>query len=155
RSQSRPMATPRRKFLKTTAAGIGTLAFGALGVAQVAPKSAARRPVDGVGLPPNWRAMRKLDAHNHVFSLVHRQGVDWGEVERLVEAAELLGIERLFCSRPVVAGVLADIGTVRDSNDAVLAAMKRYPERIAGYCFVQPGNGADALEEIERCLDAG
>jgi predicted TIM-barrel fold metal-dependent hydrolase len=50
---------------------------------------------------------------------------------------------------------MADIGVVRESNDAVLAAMKRYPAKIAGYCFVQPGNGQAALDEIERCLEAG
>lgn len=99
--------------------------------------------------------MRKYDAHNHVFSLVHRPGADWSEVESLIEAAGILGIQKLCCSRPVVAGVLADIATVRDSNDAILAAMKRYPGVIEGYCFVQPGNGADALAEIDRCLEAG
>jgi uncharacterized protein len=50
---------------------------------------------------------------------------------------------------------MADIDVVRESNNAVLAAMKRHPERIAGYCFVQPGNGRAALDEMERCLAAG
>jgi predicted TIM-barrel fold metal-dependent hydrolase len=50
---------------------------------------------------------------------------------------------------------MADIETVRDSNNAILAAMQRYPHRIAGQCFVQPGNGAAALQEMDRCLDAG
>jgi hypothetical protein len=55
----------------------------------------------------------------------------------------------------VTGGALADIDVVRESNDAVLAAMKRHPSRLGGYCFVQPGNGAAALDEIERCVDAG
>jgi hypothetical protein len=76
-------------------------------------------------------------------------------VESLIEAAEMLGIDKLCCSRPVTGGAMADIEVVRESNDAVLAAMKRYPGRIAGYCFVQPGNGAAALTEIDRCVDAG
>lgn len=33
------------------------------------------------------------------------------------------------------------IETIREANDAVLAAMKRYPGRIGRYCFVQPGKG--------------
>ncbi len=114
---------------------------------------AARAPAGG--LPAGWRTMRKLDAHNHVFGLGPRPNSDWGEVERLVAAAELLGIEKLYCSRPVTAGVMADIDVVRESNDAVLAAMRRYPARIGGYCFVQPGNGPAALAEVDRCLDAG
>ena len=47
------------------------------------------------------------------------------------------------------------IETIREANDAVLAAMKRYPGRSGRYCSVQPGNGAAALDEIERYLEAG
>jgi predicted TIM-barrel fold metal-dependent hydrolase len=44
---------------------------------------------------------------------------------------------------------------VREANDSVLAAMKRYPQRIAGFCFLQPGNGQAALDELKRCVDNG
>ena len=47
------------------------------------------------------------------------------------------------------------IETIREANDAVLAAMKRYPGRSGRYCFVQPGKGAAGLDEIERYLEAG
>src|SRR5690349_22665151 len=50
---------------------------------------------------------------------------------------------------------MANIDVVRDANDSVRAAMARHPNRIVGYCFVQPGNGPEALTEIDRCLDAG
>ncbi len=127
-------------------------------LASAARVGAAEQPPPanaGAGLPRNWRQLRKIDAHNHVFGAVHRPNADWSEVEATVEAAEVLGIEKLCCSRPITAGARVDIGTVREANDSVLAAMARYPKRIAGYCFVQPGNGAAALDEIERCLDAG
>jgi hypothetical protein len=139
----------RREFIATAGGALGAVGVAALGRAQAAPDRA------DVGLPKNWRALRKFDAHNHVFGLGPRPNTNWQEVEDLVEAAELLGIEKLFCSRPVTGGVMANIEVVRESNNAVLAAMKRYPEKIGGYCFVQPGNGAAALDEIERCLDAG
>jgi len=99
--------------------------------------------------------MRKFDAHNHVFLFGRRSNSDWTDVDNLIEAANVLGIEKLFCSRPIVAGVMANIDVVRDANDSVIAAMKRHPKQIFGYCFVQPGTGAAALEEIDRCLDAG
>lgn len=137
----------RRDFLKAAAAGAALAQLRASG----ATASAATSP----GLPPDWRKQRKLDAHHHVFSAVNRPNADWSEVDNLIEAADLLGIEKLFCSKPVTAGAMANIDTVRDANDAVLAAMKRHPGRIVGYCFVQPGNGVAALEEIDRCLDAG
>ena len=139
--------------------------MGALGLAG-ATRSLAAAAADpsrpraperaGSGLPRDWRAMRKFDAHNHVFLFPGRRSKsDWTDPDNLVDAADVLGIEKLFCSRPVTGGVMANIELVRDVNDAVLAAMQRHPRRIEGYCFVQPGNGAAALEEIDRCLDAG
>jgi hypothetical protein len=147
----------RRKFLQAAGATAGALVLGPLarGAEKSAPAASAADSRVQKGLPTGWRAMRKFDAHNHVFGLAFRPNSNWAEVEELVATAELLGIEKLVCSRPVTAGVMADIEVVRESNNAVLAAMKRYPTRIAGYCFVQPGNGAAALDEIERCLDAG
>lgn len=148
------MNPARRSFLKTTGAlGVLALAGGARPAAAAGSNPPTAAPLRG--LPAGWRTLRKLDAHNHVFGLAQRPNSDWAEVERLVAAAEKLGIEKLYCSRPVTAGVLANIELVRESNDAVLAAMKRYPQRIGGYCFVQPGNGAAALDEIDRCIDAG
>jgi predicted TIM-barrel fold metal-dependent hydrolase len=150
------MLPNRRDFLRQAgAAGLAALPLAAPAAAAALPAGAGKAPVARGGLPAGWRKWRKLDAHNHVFTAVHRPGADWTEVEALVEAADLLGIERVFCSRPVTAGVRADIAVVREANDSVLAAMRRYPQRISGYCFVQPGNGPAALDEIERCLDAG
>lgn len=148
------ITTDRRTFLRQ--AGVGaTLAALAGSRPGRAAAPAANTSSLATGLPAGWRAMRKFDAHNHVFGLAHRPNADWAEVERLIAAADKLGIEKLCCSRPVTGGIMADIGVVRESNDAVIAAMKRYPTRITGYCFVQPGNGAAALDEIDRCLDAG
>lgn len=148
----------RRDLLRTTGAGLGALGLElASGERTDGDESAPRttpRP-GSVGLPKHWRTMRKFDAHNHVMDPVHRPDADWSRVEALIEAAESLGIEKLCCSRPITGGVLAEIEDVRDVNDSVLAAMKRYPDRIAGFCFIQPGNGPAALDEIERCLDAG
>ncbi len=148
----------RRAFLKTSASlgalGLTTAAISAARAAT-SPAEAAPSSTRGRGLPADWRSLKKFDAHNHVFGLGHRPNSNWAEVEDLIEAADALGIQRLFCSRPVTGGIMADSEVVRESNNAVLVAMKRYPERISGYCFVQPGNGAAALDEIDRCLDAG
>ena len=145
----------RRKFIGQAA---GLTALAALPAAATAQPRTGRirgSPVTSDGLPANWRAIRKLDAHNHVFLSGRRSREDWTDVDRLVEAAEILGIERVFCSRPITGGVMADINVVRDANDSVLAAIRRHPQRLGGYCFVQPGNGPAALDEIDRCLAAG
>lgn len=147
-----PMDEPerwnRRTVLKT-----GGLLLGAGAISRARAADAPHKP--DVGLPKGWRGLRKFDAHNHVFEAVQEPGGDWSRAEALIEAAEAMGIEKLCCSKPITGGKMASIDDVRAANDSILAAMKRYPDRIAGYCFVQPGNGPAALDEIERCLDAG
>jgi len=152
------MSISRRRFLGTAAAaGLGGtgLAATASAAAGAAPAAAAATGRGPVGLPADWRRQRKFDVHNHVFLSGRRGSSDWADVDHLIEAAEVLGIERLFCSRPITAGVMANIEAVRDVNDTVIAAMRRHPRQIFGYCFVQPGTGAAALAEIDRCLEAG
>ncbi|MFN0052686.1 MAG: amidohydrolase family protein [Planctomycetales bacterium] len=153
----------RRTFLRNTGAAIGAWALASRGPAGVvaedrigdnAKPSVADWP-DGVGLPSGWRRMRKFDAHSHVMQDVHKPEADWTAVENLVQAAQALGIDKLFCSHPITGGVQVEIAAVREANDSVLAAMKRFPDQIEGYCFVQPGNGEAALDEIDRCIDAG
>ena len=140
----------------------GVIVSGVGGAAIAGTRAAAAErtqptlPRTQAGLPSNWREMRKFDAHNHVFLFGRRRSeADWADADNLVEAADVLGIEKVFCSRPVTGGVMANIDVVRDANNSVLDAMKRHPNRIGGYCFVQPGNGAAALDEIDRCLDSG
>jgi hypothetical protein len=135
----------RRTFLTHAAAGLGALGWSSMTRMFAAAAETSRpQPPSGAetGLPRNWRTMRKFDAHNHVFLFGGRRSPsDWLDADNLVEAAEVLGIEKVFCSRPITGGVMANIDVVRESNNAVLGAMKRHPQRIAGYCFVQPGNG--------------
>jgi predicted TIM-barrel fold metal-dependent hydrolase len=148
------MPQNRRQFIRTT----GLMSVTAASVVRAAQAADVARTTEtpaAVGLPKNWRAMKKLDAHNHVFLSGRRSASDWTDVDNLIEAIEVLGIEKAYCSRPITGGVMANIDVVRDANDSVIAAMKRHPKQIVGYCFVQPGNGAAALTEIDRCLDAG
>ncbi len=151
------MQPSRRALLKLTGVGgclvstqrwLSTLAL----AEQPTTEGLTKR---SVGLPTDWRRLRKIDVHNHVFDPLHRPDASWSRVESLVEAAEQLGIEKVCCSRPITGGAMAEITEVREANDAVLAAMKRYPQKISGFCFLQPGNGRAALDELERCVEQG
>jgi len=44
--------------------------------------------------------------------------------------------------------------TCRRNNDYVIDAVNRYPDRLRGLCCVDSLN-PDAVEEVQRCLDAG
>ncbi|MCX7804060.1 MAG: amidohydrolase family protein [Planctomycetota bacterium] len=91
-----------------------------------------------------------IDCHAH---LAHRSRPGWKEEDRkLIEAADRLGIDRLCCSiltprRPATAEGF------RECNEWVAQAMKRFPGRILGYCYVNPAYGRESLEEIRRCVE--
>ena len=42
-----------------------------------------------------------------------------------------------------------------ETNDYILESISRYPDRLAGFCAVQPNSGDEALKEIERCIKGG
>ena len=91
----------------------------------------------------------KIDCHMHVNG--RRQNWGWNGNDKIIDAADRLGIDKLCCSIPIVRG-MPKPAEVRECNDDVLEAMERYPDRILGYCFVNPGYREEAIEEIERCV---
>jgi hypothetical protein len=42
-----------------------------------------------------------------------------------------------------------------ETNDYVLESLARYPDRLVGFCAVQPNSPDAAVAEIERCVKAG
>jgi predicted TIM-barrel fold metal-dependent hydrolase len=42
-----------------------------------------------------------------------------------------------------------------ETNDYILESIARYPERLIGFCAVQPNSYEAALAEVERCAQAG
>ncbi len=42
-----------------------------------------------------------------------------------------------------------------ETNDYILDAVSRYPDRLIGFCSVQPKAGDAAMVELERCAKAG
>ncbi len=91
------------------------------------------------------RKYRKIDCHNHIF-LAPRV-----TPRAVIEAADRLHIERVAISRPV--GDTPD--GFRESNDMILAAMREFPKRFLGQCFLNPAYPREAMEEMKRCMDLG
>jgi hypothetical protein len=67
-----------------------------------------------------------------------------------IELGDRLGIEVFVCS--CLAPRPSTPDTFRAANDRLLAAMREFPGRLWGYCYVNPGWTREALAEIERCL---
>jgi predicted TIM-barrel fold metal-dependent hydrolase len=93
----------------------------------------------------------KIDMHCHVFKMDNWEKSS----DHLVECGEALGITELWCSSIVGGGKIIPPEEICLHNNTILSAMKRHPKRIRGWCFVIPGHYQAALDEIDRCLDAG
>ena len=93
----------------------------------------------------------KIDMHCHVWLMD-----GWEQsADHLVASGDMLGITEYWCSSVIQQGILAPFADVPPHNDTILRAMARHPKRIRGWCFVIPGHFQDAIDEAERCLDAG
>ncbi len=49
----------------------------------------------------------------------------------------------------------ADMGLCRLANDYVMEAVACYPDRLIGFACVNPRCGAEAIQEVERCVAGG
>lgn len=140
----------RRKFFTRTALSAAALAGGQGLAALASPGPAPAREQQAAGrydLMQELRKYRKLDSHIHV-NLFH------GGPEENLKAADRLGIERMFLSRPVNTG-LGTPAQFRESNDLVMQAVRKYPDRFSGQMTVNVQYPKEALEEIKRCVDLG
>ncbi len=139
----------RRSFLGTSAAASAALAGQYLGsshakiaASESQPSSSAQRNLKKAG--------PVIDCHAH---LTHHSSASHAERDRkLIEAADKLGIDQLCCSiltprRPATAEGF------RECNVWVAEGMRRYSGRVLGYCYVNPGCGSEALDEIRRCVE--
>jgi predicted TIM-barrel fold metal-dependent hydrolase len=134
----------RRTLLKSSAA----LAMGAA-VLPPAHSMAVEQSVAGTSSGP-LRNGKVIDCHAH---LNHRSRATWEADDRkLIAAADKLRIDQLCCSiltphRPATADGF------RECNRWTADGMHRFPGRVLGYCYVNPGYGREALEEIRRCIE--
>lgn len=111
----------------------------------MAALAAAGAPVSG-----QLTRFRVIDAHNHLH---YHSGPAWADDDRkVIEAADKLGIDQLCCSilppeRPTT------IEGFRLCNQWLAEATRRFSGRILPYCFVNPGYGQAAVDEVRRYVE--
>ena len=139
----------RRSFLgASTAAGVA-LAGRCLGSPPPALEAAEPKAAPDLEKAAS-EAGPVIDCHAH---LTHHSSATHRERDRkLIEAADKLAIDQLCCSiltprRPATAEGF------RECNAWVAEGMKRFRGRVLGYCYVNPGCGREAVEEIRRCVE--
>ncbi len=96
----------------------------------------------------------RIDAHFHVAGF--NASVGWRGRFRddriVIDAADKLGIDQLCCSIPIQRGLHGTPDQVREVNDSVRYAMNRFPDRILGYAYLDPGYQKESLAELDRCI---
>ena len=71
--------------------------------------------------------------------------------EDLIRAMDEDGVDR-----SVAMGIgWTDYGLAREANDYIIESARTYPDRITGFCSVNPAWGDAAAREAERCAKAG
>jgi len=144
---SGPLAPQPRISRRTLLKGSAALAMGvvALPLAHGTAVEQSEASTSG-GLP---HKVKVIDCHAH---LTHRSRTTWEADDRkLIEAADKLGIDQLCCST-LTPRQPATADGFRECNRWTAEGMRRFPGRVLGYCYVNPGYGLEALEEIRRCV---
>ena len=95
----------------------------------------------------------RIDAHMHVVGRHASAGWQgrWEDDREVIETADKLGIDQLCCSIPIQ-GKNATPDQVREVNDSLRHTMHRFPDRILGYAYIDPGYRPAALAEMDRCI---
>jgi len=103
---------------------------------------------------PPWIEERRDEylKRDSCFSLLYSQ-----PKAKLVTAEELIAS---MDKNRIDLSVALNIGWVShelcvETNDYILNSMSRYPDRLIGFCSVQPKAGDAAIIELERCAKAG
>jgi predicted TIM-barrel fold metal-dependent hydrolase len=111
--------------------------------------AAVEQPIPGTSSGPLCKG-KVIDCHAH---LNHRsRSTREADDRKLIEAADKLGIDQLCCSI-LTPRQPATADGFRECNQWMGEAMRRFPGRVLGYCYVNPGYGQEALEEIRRCIE--
>lgn len=73
--------------------------------------------------------------------------------EEVIEIFDRSGIDKGCTFAPLIEGGDFDDYEYEKSNRFIYEASKSYPDRIIGYCRVNPNLGQQALDEMARCHD--
>ncbi len=138
-------AINRRKFLSETslsAAGIMLAGNFSRGEGSMKPALSSYDVMKDV------MKYRKIDAHCHPE----------GDLEKQLEIADRLGIEKMQISMPVTNFSGSDPEgpeQVRKNNDIVISAVRKHPDRFIGFFTLNPLYRKESMDEMKRCVDLG
>jgi uncharacterized protein len=93
------------------------------------------------------------DAHTHLSGVPGKTPEE--RMEQLLRYADRVGIERLCVFMGMKWSYDPSPADMRQQNDEVLAALKRWPHRAFGFVYLNPNHVEASLAELERCVADG
>ena len=96
---------------------------------------------------------RIWDAHTHLHSAPGH--TPEARMEVLIRCADRLGIERIILSQGYSADLHPTPEQLREENNRVMRAVRRFPERAFGSVYLSPSFLDFSLQEFDRCVRNG
>ncbi len=93
------------------------------------------------------------DLHGHLAGATGKTPEERAEV--LIRHADRVGITRLCVYMGMTFDYDPSPGEFRQANDEILQAIKRFPDRLFGFVYLNPKYVAESLAELERCVGDG
>jgi hypothetical protein len=93
------------------------------------------------------------DVHCHLTSLVGETPEE--RMTQLVGFADRLGIDRIILSLGFTIYPDPSPQQLREENDQVLRALRRWPDRVFGFVYLNPNQLDFSLQEFDRCVRDG
>jgi predicted TIM-barrel fold metal-dependent hydrolase len=103
------------------------------------------------------RAGAAMDVHTHVMSselaaILAGPGAPASTADDLIDRLDAAHVRQAVVLSLAYFSALPDDAAVRAENDYTAAEVRKYPDRLIGFCGVNPLR-ASALDEIDRCVD--
>src|SRR5947207_5305214 len=96
---------------------------------------------------------RIWDVHSHLHSVPGNTPEE--RMTALIQFADRLGIERLLLSQGYSADLHPTSDQLREENDRVMRAVRRFPEQAFGSVYLSPSFLDFSLREFDRCVRDG
>jgi len=113
--------------------------------------------LDGEAVPAEAQEsgprLRIWDVHSHLHAVPG--GTPEERMEVLIRCADRHGIERIMLSQGYSADLHPTPDQLREENDRVMRAVRRFPERSYGSVYLSPSFPDFSLREFDRCVRDG
>jgi predicted TIM-barrel fold metal-dependent hydrolase len=93
------------------------------------------------------------DVHTHLATLPGDTPED--RLGRLLEYADRLGISRVCVYMGMKWSYDPSPAEMRQQNNEVLAAIRRWPDRAFGFVYLNPKHPRESMDELNRCVADG